>query len=429
MKNLILLVLITLIFQNVIYSQKSSIQSQDIYEFKTKSTNLSVDYVIDLIKDNNQNEVIVYSNFNGLKEIKEGNSIGFKTGDFLDGIVFKDGTKFEFSENETYLFSIEDKVYTSKLDFLNSLKHIYIYKLKENSLEKTDKELSIPIYFSINNILNSDFLLFSNQYELVGDSVKIYDKNLNVIKEFTFYKDGFNRMLYSGFGEKIIVITTPNISTPENKGFRVSLIDTQDNFSIQKTNFHDEINPVKIFPFENNFALISNGEIRLLDEQRKINWTKSLNVSSSAFSTVAKKEENKLFVIAEGCIVCLSISDGQEIWRINLKELYPYFEEPKSIKNEYYAAYFPRDFQLLNSINVIGLLSAKSEQDYSKGTVKYSDKYLTLINYSGEVIQHFTLNDNKQEYKVQSKNIPLKLFMQQNEIIIFNNGEVVRIKI
>lgn len=430
MKNLILAVLIVFIFQNKIYSQVTSIPIQNNAELKIKITNLPVDNVIDVIKNINQNDAVVFSNYLGEKKIKEGKFEGLLTGNYLEGIVFSNGTKFEFSEKETYLFNSGKFIYTSKSDFSGSLKQIKTYELTINNIIKTDKKLCIPEYTSISKITNSDFLLFSNYYEDYGDSIKIYNQNLNLIKGYRLNKNGFDHYITAKVGKNIIVITTPYNITNENKGFTASLIDTQNNFSIQKINFRDEIHPVRVIPIENNFALLSNEELGFFNEQGQLKWSKNIHISPMAFSTIANESENKMFLISKGAIVCIKLSDGFELWRINLKKLYPKFQEPEVIRNEYFKAYTIIDFQILNSLNVIGLLSAKIEEEYKTNTVRYSEKNLTLIDYSGEIIKHIPLSNNDdEEFRSRNKNIRWKLFQEQNRFIIINDEKILKFEL
>ncbi|RPH29988.1 MAG: hypothetical protein EHM93_16465 [Bacteroidales bacterium] len=374
------------------FSQTLKLKVQDkTVELKSSSANLPIDNIVDLIKDKNQNDILIYSNYLGVKDIKEGNFKGQQTGIFKEGVVFKDGSKFEFSEKETYICNIENSIYSEKIDFLNSVKNINVYHINNNSLIKSPNSITIQFNNSFERIPNCEFLIFSNMDETVGDEVKIYDKNLNIINTYKPFDTGFSGLLYNSIGENIFIISTPSIYSNSNKKFKLSIINTQNNFSINEINYLDKIEPQRLISLDNNLVLISVGKIMLISRLGHLLWSKNLNVSPTDFSTVGCESEGKLFVIAEGAVVCMNILDGSVLWRISLKDIYPTFEKPKSIKNEYYMSYVTIDFKILVSLKMICIISAKKEHNLKDNSITYSSKNLTLIDYEGKIIKHIPL--------------------------------------
>ena len=420
----LILCIITVISINA-FAQEADIIKVENINLKTSTIELPVENVIDIIKDNN-NDIVVYSDFLGFKEIQKGRYKGQKTGNFKEGLVFKDGSKYEFSENETYLYNIDNKVYSKKIDFVKSVKYINCYSLQQKSLSKTSATLTIPSYYSIDKIDNSDLLIYSNYYESYGDTIIIYDENLNEIKKYKPFENGFNNFINAAIENTIYVITTPNPVSPNIKGFKISIIDSQNNFSIKERNYSENITPIRIITFRNSFVLLSNGILKLFNNNADIKWSKNINTSTSAFSVVGSELENKIFIIAEGSIVCLNFQDGSELWRIPLKKVNPKYEKPKATKNDYFTAYNPIDFQIFPDLNCIGILTTKVEQEFKNNTVKYSNKNLTLINYSGKIIKNISLKTYKEgkEQKMHSKHQPCKILGKENGFKIINEGKI-----
>ncbi|RPH29990.1 MAG: hypothetical protein EHM93_16475 [Bacteroidales bacterium] len=411
------------------FSQTIQLKVQDkSIELKQSKTNLKTDNVIEVIKDTDQNDVSIYSNYLGIGEIKEGQYKGEMTGYFNEGVVFSDGSKYEFSEKETYLCNIGENIYTEKIDFLRLVKHINVYTIGNKNITKTSNSITIPFNSAIDKIEHNDYLLYSNFYESLGDTIIVYNKNLNQVKIYKPFDNGFSNIAYTSINNSIFIVTTPYNSTIINNSYKVTLINTQNNFSFQEINYKEEITPLKLVTLENKIVLVSFGKIILFDKNGKPLWAKKMNINSIDFPINGSETDNLLFTIYEGAIVCLNLVDGNELWRTDLKKIYPKYEKSKSIKNEYYMAYSPIDFKLFPSLQLIGLLSAKREQTNKDNKIKYSDVNLTLIDYRGKISKQITLNTSKSStndgYYVVSRNKPYLIQIGENGFRIVTNGEI-----
>jgi len=390
MKYLFLL-LITTTTLNV-FSQTIDLKVKEkTVELKVSRTELLIDNITEIIKDENQNDIAVYSNYLGLKEIKEGQYKGQKTGDFKEGVAFKDGSKFEFSYKEKYLCNIGNYIYTEKIDFLNSVCQINVYQISSNNLKKLSKSITLPFSNTFDKIPNSQYLIFTNLDEGFGTEIKIYDKDLNIVNTIIPFNDSFSNIVYSSLGEDIFIVSSSNMHTNSNKRFKVSIINTKNNYSKTEVNYNDEIIPQSLIALENNFVLICAGKLMFFNPHGELLWTKNMNVSPSEYATLGYKPEDKLFVISEGAIVCLKITDGVEVWRKPLEDIYPSFEKSRKIENEYYMAYVTLDLKLIGSIKTICLLSAKKEHNLKDNTLGFSNKNLTMIDFSGTIVKQIPL--------------------------------------
>lgn len=413
-------------------SQSFNIKVQDnLIEIKSSSTNLPVDNIIELIKDMNQDDILIYSDYNGLMEIKDGPEKGGKTGNFQEGVAFKNGKKFEFSEKEFYLCNIDNFIYTSKIDFQNMEKKINVYQIQNNNLLKTSYSLTFPITYDISKIPNSNFLILSDIDEGYGGEIKIFDKNLILTFAYKPYENGISEFFHTMVGDYIYILTKPITDSDSNNNYKIHIINTKDNYSIKELNYEGE-EPKRLLSIGDNLFLICVGKIYLFDKNCNQVWSKNLNVSYSIISTTGSESDGILCVMSEGAIVCLNLKDGTVIWRKLLEDVYPTYEKPVIINNEYYSAYSFVDYKIVTSIKMICILTAKFEQKLINGStnVSYSNKNLTLLSFEGEKVYNIPLSTTDKASLIKANYIygrikVSEILVEENGFRVINDGKIV----
>jgi hypothetical protein len=413
-----------------------------IIELKTSSTQTPIENIVDVFKDKEGNDVFVYHNHFGYKKITEGQFSGNMVSSIKEGIAFMDGSRFEFDEDERYICNIDGMVYTEKRDLSEMKKHIYVYSINNRSVTKLTNTITIDYYFSITKISNGNYLIFSDLSDVPGGIIRIYDSSLNnvLIHEPFSGVLGYNELHYTQIGSNIIISFERDFQDKINS-YKVVSVDTQNGYSI-KENFYEKtfFNAQNFIPFSSHALLICVNEIQLFNEMGERIWTKKISASPSEFSSTTNKTEDRLFIIAEGSIVCLSMIDGSEIWRKPLsdiyRKLYPEYVEPDinrlQTKGPFYRLL---DHRLIYSLDLIGFLSAKRvetsgsgtlyEGTFTPGKVNFSDFFLTLYDYDGVIVDQIPLSFTD-DFKFGSSGRvkPLMLEVNDNGFRIIGNQKI-----
>lgn len=379
----------------------------------SKKADININNVIDIIDNNGTDLISIYSNHLGYEKINKGPLKGAEKSVFKEGIAFENGKKIEFENDETYLFSIKNSIFTEKLNLETSSKILYKYNIIHNKVNKSNSKCFIPkVTNSISLIPNSNLILVSDYYETIGDSIFIYNSDLVLIKSHKPYSNGFSRVISCEKDELLYILSVP-YDDGNKKEYKVTIINPEQNSLVGEFVNIAEINPIQMIPLTNSFLVICVGKLLSIDRQGQIIWQKNLNTSLSF--VVMDKEGGTFYCISDGAIVCINANNGTELWRKELEEIYPRFEKSEIRNNEYYMAYSPIDFKYLPNLNLLSLITSRGEQFINRNTIKHSDVFLSLINLNGEIIQQISLSSNlkstatNRESKIGDKTKPYRI--------------------
>lgn len=357
--------------------------------------------------DNVSNQFLkVFENKSDVYNIEQGHYKGFPTIDYTTTIVFQNGTKKILEKNELVISTSNGNLITQIFDLTNSRTKICCYKISISSLmllNKIEFEGEQQI-----DVLENGAIIISDQWELYGTIIGIYDSQLKLLNNFKPYEIGFKNAVFTASENKIISIVSKEEEKLETKYFE---IDAASGKVIMQKELEANLNPVKILSFGNKTFVIENNKTTALTSG-ELTWEK--NIVLPNYDIVCDASQNALYYFTRNNFVKISATNGNELFSKNLSEIYGNKSDTTNLMIRPIA--FKTSF---NNVNTFILLAETNAGILLNTNPKLNPK-LFLIDVSGNLLENKKTNLSSFNWAdiIETKDHKTKLITDKQQIDI-----------
>lgn len=337
--------------------------------------------------------------------IDEGIYKGFSSFGLINTIYLPNGKKIILPKDEIVIGTSNGSLITKKYDVNIDNSIVNSYKINNNGLEK-DGSILFNGQCQV-NVFTNGIILITDEWELYGLEISLYNNNLKLLNKFTPIKEGFETALFIESENNIVGVVK---KTHDSTGILLLKLDALSGKLVSITDIDFEYSPKKIIEINNKIILICESKIVAI-YKNEIIWDE--NIVLPHYDIVPIKSDNSICYALENKFVKISVENGKELWTYNYPEKKIDSENPSQILR-------PVLFKTLNNDKRIAVVIAETNRGIITAQSILKKIKLLFIDYSGNVTEsHFNFPSNTHFIDLNEElEGKIKLFIDQKEYYI-----------
>lgn len=339
--------------------------------------------------------------------------VGYEMISYPQSLVFADGFKIQFKNDESVIDIKENSILTEEREVINEGKKTirYYHLLNRQMIEKAQTTLGLEDNIFL---LNTGNVLVTDEFEGYGRSITFYNQSLKLISnDQPLKEERFVSSTFSEYGNSILFAIKPYGFQGIKSNLVLIKYDSNTGKLIQRIEtLIDDVTPTNIKFNSAQIAFWGNRKMIGLNNEGQKRWSTEINLISVEMTLV--NNGTCLVTQTEKGLAMLSMETGITLWSHSFSEL-------SILKSSYDLSsvlILPLEIKpVLDNAKIAIVLGVYKKDDLSSPHPSFESAFI-LFNHDGIILnQQLNSNKSRVEKIVETKD---KVFMLNDENIIIH---------
>ncbi|MBK8450253.1 MAG: hypothetical protein IPL42_09640 [Saprospiraceae bacterium] len=238
---------------------------------------------------------------------------GYPSVNSLSTILFQNGDELKMQNNELIIAISKGNLITRKNDIVNFKTYFSSYQITSNNLIVIN-QIEFEGHRKL-DVLENGVIIISDEFELFGTEIGVYDINLKLLHEFSPVEGGYKNAAVTASGDNVSII----ISKERGLGSKYLEIEATNGNIVFQKQIERNLNLVKILSYGKKLIIVEYNKVIFLNAGDVI-WEKDIVLPN--YDIVFNGSQNAIYYCTKDKLLKLSANDGSELFSKYFSEIY-----------------------------------------------------------------------------------------------------------